>query len=120
MKLVFSTLLILSLQLLTAQEIKFENPDFKNAILRKYPEIDLNNDKKIDREEADKVETLSLMEMNLINANDVKYFYNLKYLSLTINKIKEFKLENFPKLEVLYIARNELKNLKITNLPSLK
>jgi Leucine-rich repeat (LRR) protein len=119
MKTALKIILIFSVKILYAQELKFESSDFEKLILTNYPEIDINTNKKIDSLEALKVEKLSLMEQNLESVQDIIYFKNLKYLSLTINKITEFEIDGFPNLEELYIARNNLTKFHISNLPSL-
>jgi len=116
---IISTVFLLVAAIYSAQSLKFENPEFEKIVLAKYPEIDSNKNNRIEQNEAESLEKLSLMETNLTNANDVKYFRNLTYLSLTINNIKEFKLKDFFKLEKLYIARNKLNKLEIYNLPLL-
>ena len=116
---ILSTLCLLVTIFCSAQSIKFENPIFEKLILEKYPEIDLNNNNHIEKNEAESLGKLSLMKTNLTNANDIKYFKNLTYLSLTINNIEEFKIKDFFKLEKLYIARNKLKRLELSNLPLL-
>lgn len=103
-----------------SQDIKFKNSYFKSCILNKYPEIDYDKNGEINQLEADKVLKLSLMELGIENVEDLKYFKNLKYLSLTDNKIYDFKLSDFPFLEELYIAKNNLSKIEISNLTSLK
>ena len=118
MKIILSIFLLIT-TICSAQNIKFENPEFEKLVLERYPEIDLNKNNKIERNEADILDKLNLMESNLTNANDIKHFKNLSYLSLTINNIEEFKIQDLLKLEKLYIARNRLKKLEISNLPLL-
>ncbi|MFM7017862.1 hypothetical protein [Flavobacterium sp.] len=103
-----------------SQIIKFENPAFEKIVLTKYPEIDINKNGNIDYDESQTITKLDLMELNIENANDVKSFKNLTYLSLTINDIVDFKLDGLQSLKELYIARNKLKNIQISNLPSLE
>ena len=116
---IISTVFLLVTAICSAQSLKFENSEFEKIILAKYPEIDANKNNRIEQNEAESLGKLSLMETNLTNANDVKYFKNLTYLSLTINNIEEFIIKDFFKLEKLYIARNKLKKLEISNLPLL-
>lgn len=116
---IFSTIFLFTAIICTAQSIEFENPEFERLVLEKYPEIDLNKNNRIEKNEAESLDKLSLIEVNITNANDIKHFKNLTYLSLTFNDIEEFKIKDFLKLEKLYIARNKLKKLEINNLPSL-
>jgi len=116
---IISTVFLLVTAICSAQSLKFENSEFEKIILAKYPEIDSNKNNRIEQNEAESLEKLSLMETNLTNANDVRYFRNLTYLSLTINNIEEFIIKDFFKLEKLYIARNKLNKLEINNLPLL-
>nr|WP_315026327.1 hypothetical protein [uncultured Chryseobacterium sp.] len=111
---------ILSIQCILAQSIQFENPDLERSILLKHPEIDLNKNQKIEKEEAELVSKLDLMKQNLTNADDIKYFKNLESLSLTINGITKVKLSDFKKLKELYCARNKLVEFEISNMPLLK
>jgi len=103
-----------------SQELKFESPDFEKIVLAKYPEIDINNNHKIEKKEAALLKKLDLMEQNLTTAKDVNFFKNLEYLSLTINQLRELKLNDFKQLQELYCARNNLTKLEITNMPQLK
>jgi Leucine-rich repeat (LRR) protein len=120
MKNIFVVLAFSATNLCCAQSIKFENPAFEKAVLTKYPEIDINKNGSIEKNEAENVKELSLMELNLASANDVKYFISLERLSLTINNIEKFKLSDLKFLKELYIARNKLKKFKISNLPALE
>jgi len=117
--LVLSFLLFLTCNLYS-QDIKFKNSQLEKIILKKYPEIDINKNDKIEIEEALKVDHLNLMEENLVNVEDLIFFKNLKYLSLTINEIESLKLKNFPHLEKLYCARNKLTQLEISDMPKLQ
>ena len=103
-----------------AQSIHFTNPDLEKTILLKYPEIDLNKNGKIEKEEAESILRLDLMKQNLTNADDIQYFRNLEYLSLTINDITKLKLSDLKKLKEFYCARNKLVEFEISNMPLLK
>lgn len=116
---IISTAFLLITTVCSAQSIKFENPKFEKLVLAQYPEIDANKNNRIEQNEAESLEKLSLMKTDLTNASDVKHFKNLTYLSLTINNLEEFIIKDLLKLEKLYIARNKLKKLEISNLPSL-
>ncbi|MCT2406398.1 hypothetical protein NZD88_02365 [Chryseobacterium antibioticum] len=105
---------------ISAQSIHFTNPSFEKSVLLKHPEIDWNKNGKIEKEEAESVSRLDLMEQNLTNADDVKYFKNIEYLSLTINGITKLKLHDFYKLKEIYCARNKLSEFEIANIPSLE
>lgn len=117
-------LVLISLFFLTCnfytQDIKFKNSQLEKVILKKYPGIDINKNEKIEIEEALKVNDLNLMEENLVNVEDLIFFKNLRYLSLTINEIQSLKLKNFPHLEKLYCARNKLTQLEISDMPKLQ
>lgn len=78
-------------KLLLAQEIKFENPYFEKVILERYAEIDLNNNRKVDVNEVKNVKKLNLMKLYLNNINDIRYFKNLRFLTLTDNDIERFQ-----------------------------
>ena len=97
-----------------------QNQNLEDVILKKYPEIDVNKNGKIEKNEAEIVKNLNLMELHLTNIDGIQIFRNLEYLSLTINDIEKFRLKDFPNLEKLYVARNKLKVLEISNMPKLK
>jgi hypothetical protein len=103
-----------------SQKIDFEDPSFEKIVLEKYPDTDLNSNGKIERNEAERVKELDLMDLNITNANDVKFFKGLRYLSLTSNGIEKFSISNFQYLEELYITDNKLKEFTISNMPALK
>ncbi|MFC4688602.1 hypothetical protein ACFO4P_16795 [Epilithonimonas pallida] len=120
MKKTLTLILISFTTLACSQDLKFENPSFEKSVLEKYPDIDINKDGKISKNEAENLKELDLMERHLTNANDVKFFKNLEYLSLTKNKIEKLKLENFPYLTKFYCAKNNIKSLEVSNLPNLQ
>jgi Leucine-rich repeat (LRR) protein len=120
MKKIFILITLLITNLNYSQAIKFENPDFEKTVLTKYPEIDINKNGSIEYNEAQTISKLDLMKLNIKNADDIKHFKNLTYVSLTINEIVDFKLEGLQLLKELYIARNKLNNIQISNLPSLE
>jgi len=105
---------------LYSQDIKFKNSQLEKIILKKYPHIDFNKNGKVEINEASKVDSLDLMEENLVDVEDLIFFKNLKSLSLTINDIESLKLKDFPYLEKLYCARNKLTEFEISNMPKLK
>lgn len=113
-------ILIFFAQYIFCQSISFTNPNFEKSVLLKYPEIDINKNGKIEKEEAEAISNLDLMEQNLTNADDVKYFKNIEYLSLTINGISKLKLNDLKKLKEIYCARNKLFEFEISNIPSLE
>ncbi|WP_312821989.1 leucine-rich repeat domain-containing protein [Epilithonimonas sp.] len=120
MKKIYFLIFIVFTTLACSQDLKFENPDFEKAVLKKYPEIDSNHNGKIDKNEAEKVKELDLMGQNITNANDITLFKNLEYIVLTNNKIEKLKIENLSNLTKFYCARNNLKTLQISNLPKLE
>ncbi|GAB3014816.1 hypothetical protein GCM10027051_18010 [Niabella terrae] len=120
MKLFLNLLFIVCFQVGFSQELKFEYPNLEKAILKKYPEIDLNSNGKIEKREANKVEKLNLTESQLIAISDIKYFKNLRFLSVLDNFIEEIVLDDLPKLQVLYCTKNKLTKLKISNMPKLE
>ncbi len=120
MKKAFLILLLTNTFIFYSQTIDFKSEKFLNGILKKYPEIDVNKDLLIQKSEADKLKKIDLMEQNIDDVSDLKYFENLEYLSFTINNIKILKLNDFLYLKEIYCARNLLSVLEIRNLPSLK
>lgn len=120
MKKTILILLLTNTFIFYSQTIEFNNEKLFNVILKKYPDIDINNDLQIQKSEADKLKKIDLMEHNIDDISDLKYFENLEYLSLTINNIKNLKLNDFLYLKEIYCARNLLSVLEITNLPSLE
>ena len=86
-----------------SQNIEFKSEYFKNILLKKYPEIDINKDSNINIEEANKLKSVDLMEQNINDVQDLQHFKNLEYLSLTINNIKYLNLNDFKSDNVLDI-----------------
>ncbi|MDA9057480.1 hypothetical protein N9K49_06520 [Flavobacteriaceae bacterium] len=103
-----------------SQNIIFKDKKFEKAIFKIKPKIDLNNDNIVQISEAEKVIKLDLLGNKISNAEDIKYFINAKYISLTDNKLKSFNISGFKKLEELYCAKNKLTELNISDLPELK
>lgn len=119
MKLFLLIVTLCSLNLCKAQTLTFNNLDFLQAVLKKYPDLDLNKDGKIQQDEADKVKELDLTDQNLKDAQDVNKFKNIEKLSLSLNQIEKIKLDGLKYLTRLYCARNNLKELEISNMPML-
>ena len=89
-----------------SQTIEFNNEKLFKVILKKYPDIDINKDLQIQKSEADKLKKIDFMEQNIDDISDLKYFENLEYLSLTINNIKDLKLNDFLYLKEIYPFNN--------------
>ncbi len=103
----------------TAQNLIFKDENFLKAVLTHEPRIDLNGDNVIQKEEADEVKKLSLMEKNIQFADDAYLFPNLEILILTRNQITEVRLTGFHQLKEFYCAVNTLKKIEVNDMPEL-
>lgn len=119
MKLVLLSISFLFFRSYETQDLVFSSKEFLQAVLKKYPEIDLNKDGEIQQNEAELVKELDLIDQNLKSAEDVNKFKNIEELSLSLNQIEKIKLDDFKYLTHLYCAGNNLKELEISNMPKL-
>lgn len=102
-----------------SQDLVFKDKNFECAVLEYVPKIDVNEDGKIQKQEADSVKKLSLMDKKIQFMDDAYLFPNLEYLVLTNNKIKEVRLIGFLHLKNFSCAANQLVFAEIKNMPEL-
>lgn len=81
---------------------------------------DLNQDKMISTEEAAKVETMDISDLNVKSLKGLEYFPNLKNLNCSRTGIKSFDTAA-PSLEVLKCSHNvDLTSIDLKGCPSLQ
>ena len=117
--------------------IQFKDPYFLAALLETYTvfwndakyevDIDKNNDGQISEKEAASVEVLDLEKAedqygnDIRNADELKYFTSLKYLTLSVNKqLTSLDLSKNTALTELYCNFNQLTSLDVSGCAALK
>ena len=117
--------------------IQFKDRYFLDALLETYTvewnntdykvNIDKNNDGQISEKEAASVEVLDLGEAedqsgnDIRNADELKYFTSLKYLTLSVNKqLTSLDLSKNTALTELYCNFNQLTSLDVSGCAALK
>jgi Leucine-rich repeat (LRR) protein len=104
----------------TAQNLVFKDTNFLAAVVSHEPEIDLNGDGYIQKNEADSVRSLQLMEKGIDSMEDAYHFPNLEKLVLTNNEIMEVRLVGFSKMREFYCAVNKLIKVEVRDMPVLQ
>ena len=102
-----------------AQDLIFSDSTFFKAILNYQPSIDKNGDGIIQKNEAEAVRELNLMNQHLTSIQDLYFFPSIKKLIITRNDLVSVKLEGLDSLTEFYIAGNHLVMLDLA-LPALK
>ncbi|MEX0314048.1 MAG: leucine-rich repeat domain-containing protein [Allomuricauda sp.] len=113
------------------KEIYIDDINFKNALLNSNcidtngdgevdSSLDLNNDKKIQAREIEKVEILNVSYKNIKSLKGIEAFINLKRLDCHDNKLKSLDVSRNSNLEVLYCYDNYLTTLDVSKNKSLK
>lgn len=74
-------------------QIRFGDPDFKNALLNHNPPIDTNNNGEIDSSEIGPVTVLNLDDTAINDISEISYFTNLQELNLLSHSISTFNDE---------------------------
>jgi len=118
LKIIFIILSVGSIQSY-AQDLIFSDSNFFKAILNYQPSIDQNGDGIIQKNEAETVRELNLMDQHLTSIQDIYFFPNIKKLIVTGNDLVSVKLEGLDSLVKFYIAGNQLVSLELA-LPALK
>lgn len=106
-------------QFCTAEKLDI-NIEFKNALLKHMPEIDLDKNNEISVNEAESITKIRLINSGLKKVEGLKSFPNLKSLILTSNQIVKISIIGLTKLEEVYCLNNRLKSITLDSLPSLK
>ncbi len=95
-----------------AQNVTFEDPNFKGAIIKTYPSVDANGDNEISYEEAatlTQMRNLSLVNYQKItSAVGIEAFVNLTELNLRQNEIVSIDLSANTKIKTLNLRENKL------------
>lgn len=106
--------------ILNAQTISIVDGNFYRELIEAG--VDLNNDKKIQVSEALSVDSLSFIGEAITEFGEIKYFKNLKHLTIKNNGwggISDLDVSELTKLEYLDCSYNRLTNLDVSTLSSL-
>ncbi len=114
-KAIIALFLLFSTLKSSSQNIDIPDSNFKRMLLTYQPLIDLNNDKEIQKEEAEKITDLDVSGKKITSLYGLENFVNLKTLDCSKNKITELKIANLPKLRYLRCPDNQLSLLAISN-----
>lgn len=114
MKIAF-ILIFMPFNWLISQEINFKDSSLLKALLSHNPAIDLNNDFKIDRDEAQKVKSLELNNKNISSVQGLEFFTSIENLQLQDNQIDTLIISDFNFLKNLNCRTNKMNYLLVNN-----
>lgn len=99
----------------SAADIRIPDPTLLNRLIALG--YDLNDDKKIQTEEALKVTELKLDGLGIINAQGLNQFTNLVTLHLRRNQLTSIDLSGMTGLREILLANNRITLITVKNLP---
>lgn len=117
---------------LFSQNIVFKDPEFKKTLVsfnvvdydldgKVDGDADSNDDKEISIQEAEAVLSLTISFININQIPEITYFKNLKHLTVTSSKIKDYlDLSKFPSMENLNYPMNKDTLFEIQNHPTIR
>lgn len=115
--------LVLAAGFVSAQNVEFTDVNFKKAIIKGYPTVDVNKDNEISFEEAKNLTSIrNLASYPLItNVKGIEAFINLTELSLTQKDFTTIDVSANTKLTTLNLRENKLTGtLNVSTLSALK
>ncbi|KZS40559.1 hypothetical protein AWE51_06310 [Aquimarina aggregata] len=114
-KLIFLGILLCLNVTAYAQNIPFNDINFKNALLNHARvTIDTNGDNQISFEEAENTTFLRIDNANISDLSEIKHFINLGYLSVSINNLTSIDISQNLKLRELHISQNKLTSIDVS------
>ncbi|MDR2205142.1 MAG: leucine-rich repeat domain-containing protein [Flavobacteriaceae bacterium] len=103
-----------------AQNITFEDSNFKAALLSHSPAIDTNSDGEISQTEAAAVtNSLNVENKNISSMQGIEYFTNVKYLQCGYNQITALDVSNNDALIWLICRNNMISTLDVSDKTTL-
>ncbi|MEC5395582.1 T9SS type A sorting domain-containing protein [Bergeyella sp. RCAD1439] len=125
----FLPVTLMAVQSLCAQNVIFEDVNFKTALLAAYPSYDVNKDKEISEEEALMFTTIRNLRSYpaITSAKGIEAFKNLTELNLGRHSLTSIDVSENTKLKILNLrdnrltgvldlsGLNELSNLELNN-----
>jgi Leucine-rich repeat (LRR) protein len=112
-------LLIFALTTMSCQEIIFKDKNFEAALVSE--KFDLNRNRKIDKDEAEKIEKIFNMSgFEVTSLEDIYLLPNLTFFSINGKNLKNINLKNLPKLEVFKCWNCQLDTAEFSDMPNLK
>lgn len=114
--LIISSALISSAAL--AQTVRIPDPNFRQRLIALGH--DLNDDKQIQISEAQKVTSLYLNDLGIVNMEGINSFTNLQELGCHNNRLTALDVSKLKKLKFLYAFNNRIADLNIEGLTMLE
>lgn len=118
MKLYTVALLVIASITLNAQNIVFNDANFKAALIA--DSVDTDKDGEISMAEAAAIDTIDIVSGNVSSIDELGAFVNVSVLYLRINNLDSFPQFSFPKLKYLDLSKNKFKSLNISGFTVLK
>ena len=101
-----------------AETIRIPDPNLLNHLLSLG--YDLNDDGKIQTDEAAKVTELKLNGLGILNAQGLNKFPNLTFINLRDNRLTTIDLTGMTSLREILLGRNSIALVKVQPLPNLE
>jgi len=117
------TLTIASFTLAQDPIVDFPDPNFKNALLQYYPDIDANNDGEIQVSEAEAYTgalVLFAVFPMISDLTGIEHFINITELDVGASAITTLDLSSNTLLEVVYSDACQLTSINVNNCPGLE
>ncbi len=112
--------LLLTINLVSAQIIQFDDSNFKNALLTHNPVIDTNSDGEIQVSEAEVVLRLHIASQNISSLDGIAYFLNLEWLDCPDNSINSLDLSQNHNIFTVWCRNNQMTNINVNNATALE
>ena len=93
--------------------IEFNDPNFLQALLDDYVDVDKNNDGQISEKEASAVTSLIIERRQIVDMKEIKYFTVLTSLNCSNNQLTSLDVRNNSALRQLNCAYNKLTTLDL-------
>lgn len=114
MKNIYLFLFLLTCVFANAQIVNIPDANFKNALLNHIPDIDTNNDGKIQLSEAEVVIDLSIPTQNINSLEGIQFFVNIEVLDCSDNQLEALNISQNQNLETLSCQKNQLTDLGLS------
>ncbi|MFT6745943.1 MAG: hypothetical protein ACJAZ2_000281 [Glaciecola sp.] len=96
-----------------AQNIEFEDPAFKSALLAHSPVVDSDSDGEISVQEAEALTSMDVKNKEISSMAELPYFVNLTSLTCTQNNLSSLNVWSNVKLNFLLVSSNKIQAMDV-------
>lgn len=120
MKLLFIPILLSFSTFIVAQNIQFNDQNFKQALLDHSPTIDVDNNDEISYTEAFNTTSLSIIDKNITDLTGIEFFTEITYLYASKNPLTSINLSQNTKIGNLSLSDFLFEEIDLSKLANLK